>query len=179
LDQEEIGWTDAEHDGWIAIEAIAEALPARALAILGHRQGVDVTDATPVQVARTGVVDVMTVAPVTIRRERNGADDPANPIIDPPLAEQRAMTTVMLDHEQADQKTSGRDGYGQAEPPRPLECKPGPDPERGKQSGCDHNLEDAAPLAGFAIVAQNPQPIARRRRQMGWAQRYVLEKRQG
>jgi hypothetical protein len=94
------------------------------------------------------------------------------------MAEQRAVTAVMLDHEQAYQKTSRWNRYRQAEPPGPLKRKPGPEPERGKQGGCDGNFEDAAGVAGLAIFAQNSQPITRRsrRRRMRCAQCHFLER---
>ena len=107
---------------------------------------------------------VMAVSPMVIRRERERAYGAPDPIIQSPMAEQGAMTAVVLDHEKAHQKTSSWNRYCEAKPPGPLERKPGPEPERGKQGGRDHDFEDAAGVAGFAISAQNPQPIARRSR---------------
>ena|SRR5688572_17641951 len=107
---------------------------------------------------------VMAASPMVIWRERERTYGSPDPIVQSSMAEQGAMTAVMLDHKKADKKTGGWNGYGQAERPGPLERKPGPEPERGKQGGRNHDFEEAAGVAWFAIIAQNPQPIARRSR---------------
>jgi hypothetical protein len=175
LDQEEVGWANTEHDGWITVQAISEALPAGGLAVLPHRQSGNVADAAPLQVARTGVVNVMALSPMTVRRQREGADDPSHPIVEPPLSKQRAMTAVMLDHEKADKKTGSRNGYDETEPEAPLQDEPRSEPAQHKEQGCDRDFNRAAGVAGFPVVTQNSQPIMRcgRRWQSGVAQAYI------
>ena len=46
--------------------------------------------------------------PVIIRHERQNTDHAADPVVAPSIREEGAMPAIVLDHEQADQKTGRR-----------------------------------------------------------------------
>ncbi len=50
------------------------------------------------------------LAPVVIGCQREDADHPSDPIVQPLLAEERPMSAVVLDHEQPHQEGGGGDG---------------------------------------------------------------------
>ena len=98
---------------------------------------------------------------MTIGRERDGANDPSNPIIEPPLSEQRAMTAIMLKHEKPHKKTGGRNGCDNTEPEAPLQREPRSEPAQHKEQSCDRDFRRAADVTGVPVVTQGTHPIMR------------------
>lgn len=72
------------------------------------------------------------------------------------------MTAVMLDHEQAHEKTSGGDGDEERCPPiTPGEGEPAYEPQRNKRRRRYREFRNAARVARLAIAAEDPCPVTR------------------
>ena len=110
LQDEQVGGADAEHDEGVAIDPIAEPAPKRPREIFAHRQGIDVADPAPFEVAGAGVMDGMRAAPEIIGRECQHADDPPHPVVRQAMTEERTMPAIVLDHEQPHEESRGRHG---------------------------------------------------------------------
>jgi hypothetical protein len=74
-----------------------------------------------VEIPGARVVNGMTLAPIVIRRERQGTDHPPDPIICETVAKEGAVTAVMLNHEKAHEKAGAWQRDDQAEPIADLE----------------------------------------------------------
>ena len=59
--------------------------------------------------------------PEIVRRQRQHADHAADPVVHQPMAEERAVAAIVLDHEQADQKAAGGNGQQQIKPVADME----------------------------------------------------------
>src|ERR1700722_6722864 len=90
------------------VEPISQAAPARTPAIFPHRQRIHVADATAIEIARGRMMNGMSAAPQIVRRQRDHADETADPIVRTPVGKERAVTAVVLDKEQAEEKAGGR-----------------------------------------------------------------------
>ncbi len=96
-------------------QAVADAPQERQLLILLHGEGADIADAPPIQVAGCGVVHGVAQAPVVVGREREDAEHPPDPVVHRLLAEEGAVSAVVLDHEEPHQE--GGRGNGEKKPP--------------------------------------------------------------
>jgi len=154
------------------VKPIAKASPQRARQIFVHRERVDVTQATMVEIPRAGMMDGMRTAPEVIGRQRQYADHTTYPVIRQTMAKEGAVTAIVLDHEQPHQEARRRHRQNKGEPPKAeIARKPGQRPQAHKWSKCDRNLEDAAGMTGFAVAREDLRPIPRggRHRRFGWA----------
>ena len=106
LQEKQIGWSDPEHDQRVAVKSVFHAAPPRTGLVFAHCQGIDIADTTPVEVTGGGVMDRMRAAPPVVRRQREHADDAADPVVCQTVGEKGAMAAVVLDHEQAQEKSS-------------------------------------------------------------------------
>src|SRR5947209_6708940 len=68
------------------------------------------------------------------------------------------MPAVMLDHEQPNQETGGRNSEQQADPVTEINAEPRRCPEQHEGSECDENLQEAAAGVRAAIARKNPRP---------------------
>ena len=59
--------------------------------------------------------------PEIVRRQGENADHAADPVVDRPMAKERAMAAIVLDHEQADKKARGGNGEQQIKPVSDVE----------------------------------------------------------
>src|SRR5512145_2324260 len=100
----------------------------------------------------------MAAPPMIVRRERQHPDDTAGPVVNQPLAEERAVSAIVLDHEEPHQKAGGGYGNGEAEPVAPAQAGPHGDPEQDKRHGRDEELDPAAHVARCTIAVQDWQP---------------------
>ena len=155
LQEEEIGGAEAEHHQRVPVEAIAKPAPARQRQIFVDRQGIDIADAAPVEIARGGVVDGMGAPPEIVRRQRQHADDAPDPVIGAPVPKESAVTAIMLDHEQTNKKTRGRNGQQQIKPVADVEREPHQQPKENERHDRDQNFDDAAPMVRFAIARKS------------------------
>ena len=76
--------------------------------ILGDGQCLNIADAAAIEVAGRRVMNGVAAPPVIIRRERQNTDHAADPVVALSIREERAMPAIVLDHEQAHQKTGRR-----------------------------------------------------------------------
>ena len=132
LQQEEVGWPEAEHHERVAVEAVSYSAPAWQPQVLAHGQGRDVAHAAPVQVGRCGMMNGVGASPVVVGGQRQHPDHPPDPVVRAAPAEERAVTTVVLDHEYADKEAGRRHGQKQGKPVAEPEACPGEQPEAGE-----------------------------------------------
>ena len=69
------------------------------------------------------VVDCVGPSPKVIRRQRQHADHATDPIVGEAMPEKRAMAAVVLDHEQAHQKSSRGHRKDHAKPVADVESR--------------------------------------------------------
>jgi hypothetical protein len=67
------------------------------------------------------------------------------------MTKQGPMTTVVLEHEQADKKAGGRNSEQQIKPVSGVERQPHQRPETDERHDGDQYLEEAAPVVWIAI----------------------------
>ena len=162
LQDEQIGRADAEHHQRVPVQAIAQPAPDRAARrYSSHGQRVDVADAATVEIAGAGVVHGVGTPPEIIGRQRQHADDAADPVVCSALAEKGAVAAIVLDHEQPHQKSRGRHGEQKREPVAEIERRPHQNPERHEWDNCDYDLDDTTAIAGLPVGRENLRPGAR------------------
>ena len=115
---EKIGRPDAEHHRRMAVEPVHQAAPARQRQIFAHRQRIDIADAAAIEIARGRVMDGVRSPPEVVWRHGEHAERAADPVVGEAMAEERAVPAIVLDHEQPHQKSRGRNGEQQGEPPK-------------------------------------------------------------
>ena len=81
LEQEQIGRAEAEHHQRMAVEAIAQPRQQRQREIFAHGQRIDVADAAAVEIAGAGMMHGVGAPPEIIGRQRQHADDAADPVV--------------------------------------------------------------------------------------------------
>src|SRR6516162_5452831 len=106
LQQKQIGWSDPEHDERMAVKSVFQTAPPRTSLVFAHCQGIDIADTAPVEVTGAGVMDRMRAAPPVVRRQREHANDAADPVVRQTVGEEGAMAAVVLNHEEAQEKAS-------------------------------------------------------------------------
>jgi hypothetical protein len=134
-----------------------------------HRQRIDVAEAAGVEISMRRMMQCVGVAPEAVGRQRQHADDTADPIVHQAMAEEGAVAAIMLDHEQPHQEARGRHGKDQRQPIADVERGPDQNPQHDQRHKRDADLENAAPVAGLAIARQDLRPTSRpgrRRRRM-------------
>src|SRR6185437_371469 len=91
-----------------AIKAVAKATPLRACPVFLQGQRSDVTELTPVQVPRGAVVHGVGPFPVTEREQSDQAEAAADVSVGAAAGEERAVSAIVLDDEQAHIQPCGR-----------------------------------------------------------------------
>jgi hypothetical protein len=76
------------------------------------------------------------------------------------MPEERAVTAIVLDHEQTDKKTCGRNGQQQIKAVTEVEREPHQYPKHNKGHDGDQDFDDAAPIIGFPIARQSLNQFA-------------------
>ena len=151
---EQIDRANTEHDDGIAVEPISEPAPARQRQIFAHGERVDVADTAAVQIARRGMMDAVGVSPEIIGRQRQHADRATHPVVRRSMTKKRAVAAIVLDHEQADEKTRGRNRQQQIKPVAEMIRQPHRQPQQNERHDRDQNLDDAARVIRFAKARQ-------------------------
>ena len=136
------------------IKAISDPSPLGTRIVFRHGKSRDVADAAFIEIAGRGVMHGVRSAPIVIRGECEDADDTACPIIEAPPGKEGAVATIMLDHEQSQQKSSRRNNQDQAPPDAVMDGNPCKNPQAGKRNGCHRQLERAAARVGRAVFRQ-------------------------
>jgi hypothetical protein len=70
------------------------------------------------------------------------------------MAKERAVTAIVLDHEQADEKARGRNGQQQVKSISDAKRQIRQQPKEYKRCNRDQNFDDTAPMAWLAISRQ-------------------------
>src|SRR3974377_317076 len=94
----------------MAVEPVTQATESRARLIFPHGEGVDIANATTVEIAGTCVMDGVGAAPEIVGCESEHAKRTADPVVDESVTEKGTMAAVVLDHEQAHQEHGSRNG---------------------------------------------------------------------
>src|SRR2546430_294294 len=108
LQEKQVGRSNTEHDQRVAVKTVFQTTPPRKGPVFAHCQRIDITDTTAVEVAAGGMVNCMRPAPTVVGREREHANDAADPVVRQAACEKRAVAAVVLDHEKAYEKAGGR-----------------------------------------------------------------------
>src|SRR5882672_7628136 len=116
---------------------------------------VDVTSSTTIKVAGSRVMNRMSASPEVVGRERQHADQTADPVVSKAMAEESAMTTIVLDHKQPHKKAGCWQREQQTEPVAKIKGCPHQDPEQNKRTRRDCELDYAAHGAGYAIAGED------------------------
>jgi hypothetical protein len=157
-DHHRVDRPDAEHDQRVAEQAVAEpSLPGK-LAILGHRQRVDVAGPAPVEVAGGGVMDGVLVAPAGEGRPDEQPGEGAEPAVGPLRREERPVGAVVEDDEGPQQEPGRRDRERQDQPVGDVEEQEHrhPQPQVGDHGRRD--VEEAATQVRPGIWRQALMP---------------------
>src|SRR3954469_4749782 len=108
------------------------------------------------------MVDRVGAPPEIVRRQRQHADDAADPIVRTAMRKESAMAAVMLNHEEANQKARRRDGNEQRSPPMAAhEGKPCHDPECHQREKPHRQFGNPAPIAGLSITGETLPQLPR------------------
>lgn len=159
LQNEQVGWTDTEHDEWISVDPIAKTMPEGERQIFVHRKSIDVADPASFKATGVSMMEGVGATPKVIGRQRQHPDYSAYPIVCYALAKERAMTAIVLNHEESHEKTRCRYRKRQREPPiAEMQRCPSQYPERRKGHKCDCYLNRAAKAAGMAIARNDLRP---------------------
>ena len=157
LQDEQIGRPDAEHHDRMPVDADSCSRPHRERARYSRTVSVSMSPMPRrVEIARARVMDGVRAPPEIVGRQRQHADDAADPVVRAAAREERAVAAVVLDHEEPNQKPGRRDCDEQRRPPvAEHESEPRDDPEDHQRQECHHQLRNAACIAGLSITAEN------------------------
>src|SRR5665811_1547116 len=98
-------------------------------------------------------------SPKVIWCQSQHTDHATNPVVHDALAEKGTMTAIMLDHEEAHEKTSRWHRKQQAKPVADVERSPHQEPEEHKRQHRNHDLEDATCTARRAVAGEDLCPL--------------------
>ena len=71
------------------------------------------------------------------------------------MPEECAVTAIVLDHEQADQKTRGGNGQQQIKPVSEVQREPHREPQQHERNGGDQDFDDAASMMRLAEAGES------------------------
>ena len=161
LEEKKIGRPEAEHDGWVPVEAVPKPPPSGQRQVFAHSQGADVTDPAALEIAGRGVMNGMGPTPQIVRCQCQHADDAPDPVIRNLVTEESAVAAIVLDHEQPHEESRGRHCEEKAEPVAEIEGRPHQHPEQNERSSRDDDLDRAAPAARLTVAGEDLCPDAR------------------
>src|SRR5688500_2142452 len=93
-----------EHNKWMAIDSVEPLSSLRKFCTLLDGEGRNIAKPSTVEVAGGGMVDRMRFAPVLVRRKGHNSQYKTERVIRLTRGKERFMPTIMLDHEQAEEK---------------------------------------------------------------------------
>jgi hypothetical protein len=88
----------------MSVKAITKTAPRRSSQVFGHGERDHVPDAAPVEVSGTRMMKGVARAPVIVRRKRRNSNQAADIVVSAPARKERAMRTVVLNHEQTNEE---------------------------------------------------------------------------
>src|SRR3954454_12082766 len=138
----------------MSIQAIQRPTPARPSEKFTRGQRIDVAQPSLIEIAGVRMVACMVTPPVAVWRQCHHAEGTADPIVRKAAAEERAVSAIVLDHEEADQQT--RRGHLQQEGKPIALVKSGPDqdPDDDERYRRNRQFEDTPRIVGLAIAGK-------------------------
>jgi hypothetical protein len=125
---EQIHRTDSKHYDRISVQPIKEPAPSGQRQKLAHGQRVDIAESAMIEIAGVRMVERVTVSPEIVGRQGQYANDASDPVIHATSAEECAVATIVLDHEEANEETGSRHGEQQVKPVTDAESGPHQNP---------------------------------------------------
>src|SRR5579862_5416405 len=98
------------------------------------------------------------VLPEVIGRQRDHADETAEPVVGPARAEEGTVAAVVLDDEKAHQEGRGRHDQEDDLPQAPIEAPEKPGDEKQERQGGDEKLEGPATAVGPGVLGDHLAP---------------------
>ncbi len=150
--------TDQQQDQGITVQPITEPPQAAGLLVLakGHRTDFPAQPA-PIEITRRGMMHGMFPAPSVVRRKGQETEQRTDQVIRPACTEKGTMSAVVLQNEQANEKTGRQRRQAQAERvvvlPKPQHAPPAQrkSPQRGRE------LPHGPPPTGSSVRRQDAQ----------------------
>jgi hypothetical protein len=145
--------------GHLRIQPVFEALPARSLQILVDGQDqhifiVDEIEAALFQLAEMGVMDCMGPAPMLVRGQGQDAAQKSYRIVGRMGSEEGPVTTIVLNDEEAHEKTGCQDRQSQAERVGVFQTAVHEIPEQDKGDDTVTELPKTFPQVGDLVLRQ-------------------------
>ena len=106
MQKKQVGWSDPEHDQRVAVKTVFQTTPPGKGPVFAHCQRIEIAGTATIEVAGGGMMNRIDAAPTVVGREREHANDAADPVIRQTAGKKSAMTAVVLDHEQAYEKAA-------------------------------------------------------------------------
>ena len=118
---------DQEHEE-IPAQPIPHPTPTGRAQVLLDSQCLEVAEAAPVEIPEGRMVDRVRAAPVVIRHEHEHPEHRAQHVVGAPGTEERSVTAVVLDDEQAHQQARRRHRQEKCQGPRDIQRSVGQAP---------------------------------------------------
>ena len=141
LQEEQVERYNAKQEKRIADQAVHGPAGPVLLPVFPDRQGGQVAGAALVEIAGGGMMHRMVLAPDIIGRQRQDTQQPADPVAQPAVLEERAVAAIVLDHEQAHQKGRIRQCQRHRQPGADRQRPPGQRPDRHEWHQCNGQFE--------------------------------------
>ena len=93
--------------------------------------------------------------PEIVGRQRQDADDAADPIIGETMGKERPVAAIVLDHEETHEEAGSRHGEQQAYPIAGVHSGPHQNPDEGERHRRDRELEHAARGTRLAVAGEH------------------------
>src|SRR5262245_171753 len=106
------------------------------------------------------MMDGMATPPRLVGCQREHADHSTHPIIRQAMAEERAVTAIMLDHEETYEKPCSGHRDNQGKPVAETQGHPHDDPQRDKSPGSDRKFKYAASVVRLTVAGEYLCPFA-------------------
>jgi hypothetical protein len=106
------------------------------------------------------MMDGMASPPRLVGCQREHADHSTSPIIRQAMAEERAMTAIMLNHEETYEKPCSGHRNNKSEPVAEAQGDPHNDPQRDKSPCCDRKFKGAASMVRLTVTGEDLCPFA-------------------
>lgn len=101
---------------------------------------------------------VMSASPVIIGCERQDTEDATGPVIQTSSTEERTMPTVVLQHEETQQKACGGDDQDEACPVSELQRDRRAGPQQNERDQRHAELVQASSQPGLTVAGNDLQP---------------------
>ena len=124
LHQKHPGRAEHEHHQRVSVKSIAKPSPPRARLVFVDGQCRQRTEPAFVEISTVGMMDGVIALPDGIGRHGQHPERAPNPVVRRALLEEGAMTAIVLDQEQSDEKQARRDCEQQSQDIAHVERQP-------------------------------------------------------